>query len=151
MTSRSLHTGLSPHHQALTQVVLEEIPNDSTAAPILLEHHLAVPLRDAIARAAASGSVTASSVRSTWSKSGSCRPVRPRNCTPSRPPEAPNNPGGMKCLQVAESHAAHPGAYRADARRARVVSAALTSIAAEINVVLGRICGHRDFMRSVAC
>ena len=31
--------------------VLEEIPDDSAAALILLEHHWAVPLRDAIARA----------------------------------------------------------------------------------------------------
>ena len=31
--------------------VLEEIPNDSAAALILLEHHWAVPLRDAIDRA----------------------------------------------------------------------------------------------------
>jgi uncharacterized membrane protein len=31
--------------------VMEEIPNDSAAALILLEHHWAVPLRDAIARA----------------------------------------------------------------------------------------------------
>jgi uncharacterized membrane protein len=31
--------------------VLEEIPNDSAAAIILLEHHWAVPLRDAIVRA----------------------------------------------------------------------------------------------------
>ena len=30
--------------------VLDEIPNDSAAALILLEHHWAVPLRDAIAR-----------------------------------------------------------------------------------------------------
>jgi uncharacterized membrane protein len=30
---------------------LEEIPNDSAAALVLLEHHWAVPLRDAIARA----------------------------------------------------------------------------------------------------
>jgi uncharacterized membrane protein len=30
--------------------VLEEIPNDSAAALILLEHHWAVPLRDAIAK-----------------------------------------------------------------------------------------------------
>ena len=30
--------------------VLEEIPNDTAAALILLEHHWAVPLRDAIAR-----------------------------------------------------------------------------------------------------
>ena len=31
--------------------VLEEIPNDSAAALLLLEHHWAVPLRDAIAKA----------------------------------------------------------------------------------------------------
>src|SRR5207237_6905930 len=31
--------------------VLEEIPNNSAAALILLEHHWAVPLRDAIVRA----------------------------------------------------------------------------------------------------
>ena len=31
--------------------VLEEIPNDSAAALLLLEHHWAVPVRDAIARA----------------------------------------------------------------------------------------------------
>jgi hypothetical protein len=31
--------------------VLEDIPNDSAAALILLEHHWAVPLRDAIFRA----------------------------------------------------------------------------------------------------
>jgi len=31
--------------------VLEDIPNDSAAALILLEHHWAVPLRDAIDRA----------------------------------------------------------------------------------------------------
>ena len=31
--------------------VVEEIPNDSAAALLLLEHHWAVPLRDAIARA----------------------------------------------------------------------------------------------------
>jgi uncharacterized membrane protein len=31
--------------------VLEDIPNDSAAALILIEHHWAIPLRDAIARA----------------------------------------------------------------------------------------------------
>jgi uncharacterized membrane protein len=31
--------------------ILEDIPNDSAAALLLLEHHWAVPLRDAIARA----------------------------------------------------------------------------------------------------
>ena len=33
--------------------VLEAIPSDSAAALILLEHHWAVPLGDAVARAAA--------------------------------------------------------------------------------------------------
>ena len=31
--------------------VLEDIPNDSAAALVLLEHHWAVPLRDAMVRA----------------------------------------------------------------------------------------------------
>ena len=31
--------------------VLEEIPNDSAAALLLIEHHWAIPLRDAVARA----------------------------------------------------------------------------------------------------
>ena len=31
--------------------MFEDIPNDSAAALILIEHHWAVPLRDAIARA----------------------------------------------------------------------------------------------------
>ena len=35
--------------------VLEEIPNDTAAALILLEHHWAVPLRDAIVRAGGIG------------------------------------------------------------------------------------------------
>ena len=34
--------------------VVEEIPNDSAAAVILLEHHWAVPLRDAVAKAGGS-------------------------------------------------------------------------------------------------
>ena len=67
--------------------VLEDIPNDSAAALILIEHHWAVPLRDAIVRAGGSGSVTGSSARWTWSRSGCCRPRRPRNCTPWRGPQ----------------------------------------------------------------
>ena len=31
--------------------VIEDIPNDSAAALVLIEHHWAVPLRDAVARA----------------------------------------------------------------------------------------------------
>ena len=47
--------------------VIEDIPNDSAAALMLLEHHWAVPLRDAVARAGGFRSATGSSARSIWS------------------------------------------------------------------------------------
>ena len=68
--------------------VLEDIPNDSAAALLLIEHHWAVPLRDAIARPAGSGSATGSSAPWTWSRSGCWRPPRPSSSTPWRPPTA---------------------------------------------------------------
>jgi uncharacterized membrane protein len=43
--------GIHPLSGAEEWDVLEDIPNDSAAALILLEHHWAVPLRDAIFRA----------------------------------------------------------------------------------------------------
>jgi len=43
--------GIHPFADAEEWDVLEEIPNDSAAALVLLEHQWAVPLRDAIARA----------------------------------------------------------------------------------------------------
>ena len=43
--------GLHPLPDADAWDVIEDIPNDSAAALILLEHHWAVPLRDAILRA----------------------------------------------------------------------------------------------------
>ena len=43
--------GIHPFSDDEAWDVLDEIPNDSAAALILLEHHWAVPLRDAIARA----------------------------------------------------------------------------------------------------
>ena len=43
--------GIHPFSEEDAWDVLEDIPNDSAAALILLEHHWAVPLRDAIARA----------------------------------------------------------------------------------------------------
>jgi uncharacterized membrane protein len=43
--------GIHPFADAEEWDVLEEIPNDSACALLLLEHHWAVPLRDAIARA----------------------------------------------------------------------------------------------------
>ena len=43
--------GISAFSDADAWDVIEEIPNDSAAALILLEHHWAVPLRDAVVRA----------------------------------------------------------------------------------------------------
>jgi uncharacterized membrane protein len=43
--------GINVFGDAAEWDVIEEIPNDSAAALILLEHHWAVPLRDAIVRA----------------------------------------------------------------------------------------------------
>jgi uncharacterized membrane protein len=43
--------GLSVFSDEEAWDVLEEIPNDSAAALLLIEHHWAVPLRDAIAKA----------------------------------------------------------------------------------------------------
>lgn len=43
--------GIEVFSEELEWDVIEEIPNDSAAALILLEHHWAVPLRDAIASA----------------------------------------------------------------------------------------------------
>jgi uncharacterized membrane protein len=43
--------GFQVFHDEDAWDVLEDIPNDSAAALLLIEHHWAVPLRDAIARA----------------------------------------------------------------------------------------------------
>jgi uncharacterized membrane protein len=43
--------GISVFSEEEAWDVIEEIPNDSAAALLLIEHHWAVPLRDAIARA----------------------------------------------------------------------------------------------------
>jgi uncharacterized membrane protein len=43
--------GIEVFSDELAWDVLEDIPNDSAAALLLVEHHWAVPLRDAIARA----------------------------------------------------------------------------------------------------
>ena len=47
--------GLDVFSDELAWDVLEEIPNDSAAALLLIEHHWAVPLRDAIVRAGGMG------------------------------------------------------------------------------------------------
>ena len=49
--AQAAEEGIHPWSGAEEWDVLEDIPNDSAAALILLEHHWAVPLRDAIARA----------------------------------------------------------------------------------------------------
>ena len=64
--------------------VLEDIPNDSAAALMLIEHHWAVPLRDAIMRAGGFRSVTGSSARSTSSRSACSPATRPSSCTSTR-------------------------------------------------------------------
>jgi uncharacterized membrane protein len=48
---RAAAEGIHPFADEADWDVLEDIPNDSAAALILLEHHWAVALRDAIARA----------------------------------------------------------------------------------------------------
>ena len=61
--------------------VLEDIPNDSAAALVLIEHHWAVPLRDAIIRAGgfriSDGFISPLDLV----EIGWCRPRRPGNCT----------------------------------------------------------------------
>ena len=61
--------------------VLEDIPNDSAAALILLEHHWACRCGTRSSGPGASGSATASSARSTLWRSGCSRRKRRRNCT----------------------------------------------------------------------
>ena len=72
--------------------MLEDIPNDSAAAPLLIEHHWAVPLRDAIARAGgfrlSDGFISPLDLV----EIGLMGPRRPRSCTPWRRP-LPRRPG----------------------------------------------------------
>ena len=91
--------------------VLEDIPNDSAAALVLIEHHWAVPLRDAVVRAGGFRIATASSARSTSSRSAWSPPRRPSSCTPTRPPARPphadpRHRGDTTCSDHAESPAA---------------------------------------------
>ncbi len=73
--------------------VLEDIPNDSAAALLLIEHHWAVPLRDAVVRA---GGFRVSrrlhqSARPRCDRAGDAPPRR-RSCTPRRRPRRQRRP-----------------------------------------------------------
>ena len=69
--------------------VLEDIPNDSAAALVLIEHHWAVPLRDAVVRAGgfrlADGFISPLDLV----EIGLSPPRKPSSCTPKRPPVPP--------------------------------------------------------------
>jgi uncharacterized membrane protein len=83
--------------------VIEEIPNDSAAALILLEHQWAATRSRA---PEASGSATASSARSTWSRSDCTPPRRRKRSTQwkRRAPRPPRQRGGdemIGCRRVA--------------------------------------------------
>jgi hypothetical protein len=69
--------------------VLADIPDDSAAALLLIEHHWAVRYATRSSVLEASASATASSARWTSSRSGCCRPRTPRTCTPWRRPQPP--------------------------------------------------------------
>jgi uncharacterized membrane protein len=49
--AQAAEEGIDAFHNGETWDVLEDIPNDSAAALVLLEHHWAIPLRDAVVRA----------------------------------------------------------------------------------------------------
>ncbi len=79
--------GLLPDEAAWD--VLEDIPNDSAAALVLLDHQWAIPLRDAISRMGGFRISDASIARSISSRS-SCSPARKlRNTTLWRPAGRP--------------------------------------------------------------
>ena len=91
--------------------VLEDIPNDSAAALILIEHHWAVPLRDAIARAGGFRLSDGFISRWTWSQ-GRSPPRRRSNCMSWKSAAAAarhehditsaRETGGLRCSEDAE-------------------------------------------------
>src|SRR5213080_5519395 len=101
--------------------VIEEIPNDSAAALILLEHQCAIPLRDAIARAGGFrisdgfispldlveiGLVSAEEAQELTPTTRRARWRRAR----SRIRHSSYDTGGSRCSEYAESHVARRGA-----------------------------------------
>ena len=69
--------------------VLEEIPNDSAAALLLIEHHWAVPLRDAVARAGGFRLTDGFISPLDLVEIGLVTAEAAKSCTPWRPPSAP--------------------------------------------------------------
>jgi len=93
--------------------VLEEIPNDSAATLILLEHHSAVPLRDAVVRAGgfriSDGFISPRDLVEIGLHSAEEAEV----CTHSKPSHRTTNtrtPAGKRCLDLAAWRAAPLGA-----------------------------------------
>jgi uncharacterized membrane protein len=71
--------------------VLKDIPNDSRQRSSCLSTTGRCRCGTRSRARAASALATGSSARSTSSRSGSCRPRRPRNCTTWRPPPRPGD------------------------------------------------------------
>ena len=129
--------------------VLEDIPNDSAAALILLEHHWAVPLRDAIARAGgfrlSDGFISPLDLVAI----GLSPARRRRSSTPSRraasPPEAlftQSRRSEQRCSDHAESPGAPRAASHAAAKRGPV-SRRLLGLAEQPPPARSRGCSRR--------
>ena len=105
--------------------VLEDIPNNSAAALVLLEHHWAVPLRDAIVRAGGFrisdgfisplnlveiGLMEADEAKMMHDLETSGRRKQTMTVSHYNDRQPARVPGGMKCSEPAESPAAPGGA-----------------------------------------
>ena len=99
--------------------VIEDIPNDSAAALVLIEHHWAVPLRDAVARAGGFRISDGFTARSTWSRSGCSQARRRRSFTPSKRATSPlearpaHHDDRRNDVRIPQSRPAHLEARRA--------------------------------------
>jgi hypothetical protein len=108
--------------------VLADIPNDSAAALVLLEHHWAVRLRDASSRPTASVSVMGSSARWISSRSACSPAPRRRSNTPSRQhrparvdpvgPERTVAQRGGRHVRITQGRAAYSSTHRPPGRAA---------------------------------
>ena len=75
---RNLPAGVGSQFDSLSDP--EDIPNDSAAALVLIEHHWAVPLRDRAGEGFSAQRWVGLSARWIWSGSGCWRPRRPSGC-----------------------------------------------------------------------